>query len=126
MSATTAWRAKTTCRRILLIKFDFLIHLCAATELDWHMDMSFEHLASGVLLVGLRGRLDVTGAMQIDVRFTAAVSASRAVIADMSEILASIGLRTLILGAKSILSKKGRIAPARTSNRSWSPAAPTH
>ena len=43
------------------------------------MDMNFEHLASGTLLVGLRGRLDVTGAMEIDLRFTAAVSASRAV-----------------------------------------------
>ena len=75
------------------------------------MDMSFEQLPSGTLLVGLRGRLDVTGAMQIDPSFTAAVSASRAVIVDMAEVdfLASIGLRTLILGAKSIMSKKGRM-----------------
>jgi anti-sigma B factor antagonist len=79
------------------------------------MDMNFEHLASGTLLVGLRGRMDVTGAMEIDLRFTAAVSASRAVIVDMSEVdfLASMGLRTLILGAKSIMSKKGRMVLLR-------------
>jgi anti-anti-sigma factor len=82
-----------------------------------HMDMSIEYLASGTLLVGLRGRLDVAGAMEIDLPFTAAVSASRAVIVDMAQVdfLASIGLRTLILGAKSIMSKKGRIVLLRPS-----------
>ena len=48
------------------------------------MDMTFEQLASGTLLVGLGGRLDVTGVMEIDLRFTAVVSTSRAVIVDMS------------------------------------------
>lgn len=76
------------------------------------VDISFEQLASGVTVISLKGRMDVTGAMQIDVQFAAVAAANRAVVVDLAgvEFLASMGLRTLIMGAKSMHTKKGRMA----------------
>jgi anti-sigma B factor antagonist len=65
--------------------------------------MRYETLPSGALVVTLLGRMDINGAMEIDVHFTNM---------DLSEVdfLASMGLRTLILGAKSVQStKNGRM-----------------
>lgn len=75
------------------------------------VDISFEQLASGVTVICLKGRLDITGAMQIDVQFAAVAAANRAVVVDLGgvEFLASMGLRTLILGAKSMRTKSGRM-----------------
>ncbi len=76
------------------------------------MDFSFEQLASGVTMISLKGRLDVTGAMKIDVQFAAVAAGNRAVVVDLGgvEFLASMGLRTLIMGAKSMHTKNGRMA----------------
>lgn len=75
------------------------------------MDISFEQLPSGVALIRLKGRLDIMGAMKIDVQFSAVTAANRAVVVDLGEVefLASMGLRTLIMGAKSMRSKSGRM-----------------
>lgn len=76
------------------------------------MDIRFETLpAYGVTLITLTGRMDVAGAAGIDVRFTALTSANRAVVVDMGgvEFMASMGLRTLIMAAKSVASKRGRM-----------------
>ncbi|WPB85563.1 STAS domain-containing protein [Sediminicoccus rosea] len=75
------------------------------------MDISFEQLPSGVAVIRLKGRLDIMGAMKIDVQFSAVTAANRAVVVDLGgvEFLASMGLRTLIMGAKSMRSKSGRM-----------------
>ncbi len=75
------------------------------------MDITFEQLPSGAVIIGLKGRMDVMGAMKIDVQFAAVAAANRAVVVDLGgvEFLASMGLRTLIMGAKSMHSKKGRM-----------------
>jgi anti-anti-sigma factor len=77
----------------------------------FYVDISFERLASGTTVITLKGRLDITGAMQIDVQFSAVTAANRAVVVDLGavEFLASMGLRTLIMGAKSMHSKSGRM-----------------
>ena len=76
------------------------------------MDITFEQLPSGATLIILKGRMDVTGAMEVDLRFAAVAAANRAVIVDLGgvEFLASMGLRTLIMGAKSLKTKSGRMA----------------
>jgi anti-anti-sigma factor len=81
------------------------------------VDISFDTLPSGVCVIILKGRMDVMGAGAIDVRFAAVVAANRAVLVDMSQVefLASMGLRTLILAAKSSTSKRGKMAIARPS-----------
>ena len=75
------------------------------------MDISFEQLPSGVAMIRLKGRLDIMGAMKIDVQFAAVTAANRAVVVDLGEVefLASMGLRTLIMGAKSMRTKSGRM-----------------
>lgn len=81
------------------------------------MHISFDTLPSGATVITLKGRMDVAGAGAIDVRFAAVTAANRAVIVDMSEVeyIASMGLRTLIMAAKSAASKRGRIVIARPS-----------
>ena len=76
------------------------------------MDISFEQLASGATVIVLKGRMDVMGAMKIDVQFAAVAAANRAVVVDLGgvEFLASMGLRTLIMSAKSMHTKQGRMA----------------
>lgn len=75
------------------------------------MDMTLEHRQSGVMLIVLAGRMDIAGAMAVDLRFAATVASNRAVIVDISKVvfLASMGLRTLIMGAKSMHTKSGRM-----------------
>ncbi len=76
------------------------------------MQISFETLPSGAALIILAGRMDIQGAAAVDLRFSAVAAANRAVVVDMSgvEFLASMGLRTLILGAKAMRGKDGRMA----------------
>jgi anti-anti-sigma factor len=81
------------------------------------MKMSTADLPNGVTKVSLVGKLDIAGAHAIDLHFNVIAGSKRAVIVDLSEVvfIASMGLRTLVIGAKSIISKKGRIvllAPA--------------
>ena len=59
----------------------------------------------------LQGRMDITGAMKIDVQFSAVAASNRAVVVDLAEVefLASMGLRTLIMGAKAMHKKSGRM-----------------
>ena len=75
------------------------------------MDISFEQSPTGTTIIRLLGRMDVMGAMQIDVRFAAVAAANRAVIVDLAgvEFMASMGLRTLIMGAKSVKARSGRM-----------------
>lgn len=81
------------------------------------MHISFDTLPSGATVIPLKGRMDVAGAGAIDVRFAAVTAANRAVIVDMAEVeyIASMGLRTLIMAAKSAASKRGRMVIARPS-----------
>ncbi len=62
-------------------------------------------------MIRLKGRMDIMGAMKIDVQFSAVTASNRAVVVDLGEVefLASMGLRTLIMGAKSMRSKSGRM-----------------
>jgi anti-sigma B factor antagonist len=70
-----------------------------------------EELAGGVTRVTLTGKLDIAGANTIDLPFIVVMGSKRAVIVDLSRVsfVASMGLRTLIMGAKTVASKKGRM-----------------
>jgi len=75
------------------------------------VDLAFETLPSGALLITLTGRLDVAGASQIELRFTALAAGHKSVVVDMQgvEFMASMGLRMLIMAARSAASKGGRL-----------------
>jgi len=73
------------------------------------MQMNVEPLALGVVKVILNGRLDITGAGLIDLQFSAIAGSHRGVVVDLTNVsfLASIGIRTLLLGAKAVQRRGG-------------------
>jgi anti-anti-sigma factor len=75
------------------------------------MNMQFAELAHGVVRIILQGRLDIAGAAKIDLQFSAVAGSRNGVIVDMSEVtfLASIGIRTLVLGSKAIRRRGGNL-----------------
>jgi len=75
------------------------------------MEISFAMQPSGVMMITLVGRLDIQGAARIDVQFSAVAASSAAVVVDMGAVtfMASMGLRTLLLAAKAMRGKAGRM-----------------
>ena len=73
------------------------------------MKMTLEPVAPGVIKVILDGRLDIAGADIIDVQFSAIAGAHKGVVVDLAAVsfLASIGIRTLLMGAKSVQRRGG-------------------
>ena len=79
------------------------------------MELATEELAGGALLVRLTGRLDMRGADEISLPLTASL-ANRAtpVVVDLAGVsyLASIGIRTLIMNAKAVNKRGGKLVLA--------------
>ena len=75
------------------------------------MEMDVEEIDGGVTNVVLRGRLDTAGAGVIDLKFNVIAGAKRAVIVDLSKVdfMASLGIRLLVIGAKTITRKGGKL-----------------
>ena len=76
------------------------------------MEMAIETIADGITKVNLAGRLDILAAQQIDLQFNVIAGSQRKVIVDLEQVpfMASMGIRTLLIGAKTIQSKGGRMA----------------
>lgn len=74
------------------------------------MKMTAEPIAPGAVKVILEGRLDITGAGVIDLQFSAIAGSPKGVLVDLSGVtfLASIGIRTLLPGAKAVQRRGGR------------------
>jgi anti-anti-sigma factor len=66
---------------------------------------------NGVTRLLLNGRMDIEGASAVDMKFSVISGTEKKVIVDMSNVdfLASLGMRTLVLSAKSIASKGGKM-----------------
>jgi anti-anti-sigma factor len=82
------------------------------------MKLETAELDHGVLQILLVGRLDVDGALVIDEPFKDAVAGRKMVVVDLSgvEYLASLGIRTLVSGAKMASNIGGKLvvlAPQR-------------
>jgi anti-sigma B factor antagonist len=75
------------------------------------MPIVLEDLAGGVTKVVLSGRIDIAGASEIDMPMSIVGGSRRAVVVDLSGVsfMASLGLRSIVLSGKSILSKGGKI-----------------
>ena len=70
-----------------------------------------EEIIPGITKLNLRGRLDAPGAQIIDNAFAAMAGAQERLIVDLSRVsfIASAGLRTLIAGARGLISRQGRM-----------------
>jgi anti-sigma B factor antagonist len=75
------------------------------------MEMVVEDIDGGVTNVVLRGRLDTAGADAIDLKFNAVAGSKRAIVVDLSNVnlLTSLGIRVLLLGARAVKSKGGKL-----------------
>ena len=76
------------------------------------MKMDSQQLDGGITLIRLDGRLDIEGAQTLDQPFTYLTSTHPAKIAvDLSQVsfVASIGIRTLLAGARGQASRGGKL-----------------
>ena len=67
------------------------------------MEMQTELTNNDVLVISLKGRMDIKGAMKIDLPLTARLRSHHTIIVDLSaaEIIAVLGLRTLGMALKA-------------------------
>ncbi len=75
------------------------------------MRLEQEQVAPGVTKANLVGRLDIGGSQEIELALHALAGSCRALIVDLSQVdfVASLGLRTLIVAARTIARKGGRM-----------------
>jgi anti-anti-sigma factor len=68
-------------------------------------------LDGNVTKVVLSGRIDVAGARELALPMAVVAGSRRAVVVDLSavEFMASLGLRGIVISAKSIISKRGKM-----------------
>jgi stage II sporulation protein AA (anti-sigma F factor antagonist) len=68
------------------------------------MDMTVTETPDGVTRVVLDGRFDIAGAQAVDAPLTALAEKARFLVVDLARVtfLASLGVRTLMLGARTI------------------------
>ena len=73
------------------------------------MPINTQNLDNGVTVVLVEGRIDIKGAQEIDMPMMLIAGSKRAVVIDMTGVtfLASLAIRSMLLCAKSIVSKKG-------------------
>lgn len=76
------------------------------------MEMTTENLANNVVRSILAGKLDLAGAQKIDLKFSAVAGNSKRLLVDLEQVsfLASMGIRTLVIGSKAVQSKGGKVA----------------
>ena len=76
------------------------------------MDLQYSELDNNIRLIKLKGKLDITGTGEIENQFAGYCGGENArVVVDLSDVdfLASIGIRLLMLTAKSMASRGGKI-----------------
>ena len=76
------------------------------------MDMQVILADDEITHVALEGRFDIQGAQEVDSRFGELAKSSKAMVVDLSEVsfLASLGVRTLMLSAKTLISRGAEMA----------------
>lgn len=74
--------------------------------------MNVTNARDGVTQVELDGRFDIAGAQIVDARFQEVAQSARMLIVDLSRVtfIASLGVRTLMVGAKTIIRRGADIA----------------
>jgi anti-sigma B factor antagonist len=76
------------------------------------MDMKVIEADDGIGHVVLDGRFDIQGAQEVDSRFDELAKNNKALVVDLTKVsfLASLGVRTLMLSAKTLIRSGGELA----------------
>lgn len=80
------------------------------------MDISDEQVGDGIWRIALGGRMDIEGVGRIETRLAGMCAAPRkALIVDMSGVrfMSSIGIRALLINAKAVAGRGGRLVLLR-------------
>jgi anti-anti-sigma factor len=80
-------------------------------RLERPMNLNVTELENGITQIALSGRLDVEGALKIDGEFNQIAEEKKNVLVDLSGVsfIASLGIRTLITGAKATANNGGKM-----------------
>jgi anti-anti-sigma factor len=75
------------------------------------MPITILDLDANVTKVVISGRIDIAGARELEMPLAVVAGSRRAVVIDLSAVdfMASLGLRGIVVSAKSIFSKRGKI-----------------
>ncbi|MEY3808277.1 MAG: hypothetical protein RI893_1253 [Pseudomonadota bacterium] len=76
------------------------------------MEINCEQLDGDIYKINLKGRMDIPGNEEIELKFSGMTAAPRMLfIVDLTEVnfIASIGIRTLLLSTKAIHNRGGKI-----------------
>jgi anti-anti-sigma factor len=75
------------------------------------MNLDVAELRNGITKITLSGRLDIEGALKVDGEFNQLAEEHKNVVVDLSGVtfIASLGIRTLITGAKAAGSSGGKM-----------------
>ncbi len=75
------------------------------------MEIHIEKLDGDITRARLAGRMDYAGATEIDARFIELAGREKFVLVDLSKVsfLASMGIRTLIMAAKALKERAGKL-----------------
>ncbi len=76
------------------------------------MELETEQIDGGITIIHLVGRMDVRGAQDVDLKFAGVTAGNQgAFYVDMSQVdfLASIGIRTLLVSAKAVKARGGKL-----------------
>jgi anti-sigma B factor antagonist len=76
------------------------------------MTISTESMDGGITRVLLNGRLDIQGAAAVDLRMNVLAGSSKFLLIDLTDVsfLGSMGLRSIILPAKAVHRRGGKVA----------------
>jgi anti-sigma B factor antagonist len=76
------------------------------------MDMTVSQLDGDITRVDLDGRFDIQGAQDVDAKFGELAESCKALIVDLSKVsfIASLGIRTLMLSAKTLIRRGADMA----------------
>jgi anti-sigma B factor antagonist len=78
---------------------------------ECNMAMATEEMVGGIMKVILDGRLDIEGAAAVDLQMNLIAGSRKAVLLDLQNVsfVGSMGLRALVIPARAIKSRGGRI-----------------
>jgi anti-anti-sigma factor len=80
------------------------------------MEIQYSDMDNGIGLIKLIGKLDIIGTGQIEIKFAGYCAGDKVrVVVDLSDVdfIASIGIRLLVLTAKSVASRGGKMVMIR-------------
>ncbi len=75
------------------------------------MQISSEEMAGGITRVALAGRMDIAGASVVDLKMNIIAGSAQKLLIDLQkvEFLGSMGLRSIVLPARAVHSRGGKV-----------------